>query len=72
MTNEVTCNVDSGDCCCYDGCNGVCLCTGNYTYNVETNDNEVNISITIRSLDSQRAKDCEEGQTKEDEEDKED
>ena len=36
------------------------------------NKDEVNISITIRSLDSQRAKDCEEGQTKEEEEDKED
>ncbi len=72
MTNEVTCNDDSGDCSCYYGGDGMCFCNGNFTYNVQTNDNEVNISITIRSLDSQRAKDCEEGQTKEDEEDKED
>ena len=72
MTNEVTSNTDSGICCCCNGGRRCSTCNCNGTYTIQTSDNEVNISITIRSLDSQRAKDCEEGQTKEEEEDKED
>ena len=45
---------------------------GYFWYYISEDDSEFTISIKIRSPDSQRAKDCEEGQTKEDEEDKED
>ena len=45
---------------------------GYFWYYISEDDSEFTITIKIRSPDSQRAKDCEEGQTKEDEEDKED
>ena len=45
---------------------------GYFCYYISEDDSEFTITIKIRSPDSQRAKDCEEGQTKEDEEDKED
>ena len=45
---------------------------GYYYHYITEDDSQFTITIKISSPDSQRAKDCEEGQTKEDEEDKED
>ena len=75
MTNDGYSVSYSGTCCCDDGSDGVRPCCNTYIHHVKTDDREINFSITINSPDSQRAKDCEEGQKAEKaekEEDKED
>ena len=72
MTNDGYSVSYSGTCCCDDGSDGVRPCCNTYIHHVKTDDREINFSITISSPDSQRAKVSEEGQTKEEEEDKED
>ena len=72
MTNDGESVTYSRTCCCDDGSDGVRSCCSTYIHHVETDDREINFSITISSPDSQRAKVSEEGQTKEEEEDKED
>ena len=72
MTNDGYSVTYSGTCCCDDGSDGLRSCCNTYVHHVETDDREINFSITISSPDSQRAKVSEEGQTKEEEEDKED
>ncbi len=72
MTNDGYSVSYSGTCCCDDGSDGVRPCCSTYIHHVKTDDREINFSITISSPDSQRAKVSEEGQTKEEEEDKED
>ena len=67
MSDDGT-NNNSGNTCSYTSR----VDDGYFWYYISEDDSEFTITIKIRSPDSQRAKDCEEGQTKEDEEDKED
>jgi len=67
MSDDGT-NRNSGNTCSYTSY----IDDGYFWHHISEDDSEFTITIKIRSPDSQRAKDCEEGQTKEDEKDKED